>query len=91
MSAERLGGSGIEITSANAARNWPASVSGNFMPSNGIGAGQRIADPFCDWCFPSSLTPYVDNTTEAVLFGAAAFSFSRAEEVATKRRNLVAN
>jgi hypothetical protein len=58
------------------------------MPSNGIGAGQRIADPFCDWCSPSSLTPYVDNTTEAVLFGRGRYYFLRAQELATRRQSL---
>jgi hypothetical protein len=43
MSAARRRGSGIEMTSAKAVRNPPASVNGNFIRSNGTLAGRRIA------------------------------------------------
>jgi hypothetical protein len=42
-SAARRRGSGVEMTSAKAFRNPPASVNGNFIRSNGTLAGRRIA------------------------------------------------
>jgi hypothetical protein len=68
MSAASRPGRGTETTSANAVRNSPASVSGNFIRSSGTTVGRRIMTEFSDRNLPRSSRPYVENATVAVSF-----------------------